>query len=60
MEPRDPTLPSPARESARVAPTLDVPHGVDDPGAIEYASWLRLLRQSTPQSARPTPRAETR
>lgn len=25
-------------------PTADLPEIVDNPGAIEYASWIRLLR----------------
>lgn len=61
MEPREPTTPNPARESAQVTPALDG-RDVDDPGAIEFASWLWLLRQSTPslQSTRQAPQGETR
>lgn len=57
MEPREPTLPRPSRESAQVAPSLDRRRDIDDPGAIEFASWLRLLRQSapSPQATRPAP-----
>ena len=61
MEPREPILAIPAWESAPVAPALD-PREVDGPGAIEYASWLRLLRQQTPsfQPTRPTASGETK
>lgn len=34
------------RQSARQAPEQSAPAA--DPGAIEYASWLRLLRRPAP------------
>jgi hypothetical protein len=62
MEPHEPNIPGPVRESAQAALALDVPRDVDDPGAIEFASWLWLLSQSTPalQLTRPNSRGETR